>query len=153
MGLFDYPLKKVSKYLIQRSHRWQGKSPLRSLGLWGLKVNKYGHITIDTADTIDLIEQYGSPLLVVNQKNLIKDAQTAINAFRRAPVGSKILYSYKTNCIPGILRQIHNFGIGAEVISPYELWLAEQLNVQGDMIVYNGVSKSEESIRRAIEKG
>ena len=37
------------------------------------------------------------------------------------------------------------------MISPYELWLAEQLNVPGEEIVYNGVNKTEESLARAIE--
>jgi diaminopimelate decarboxylase len=43
--------------------------------------------------------------------------------------------------------------IGAEVISPYELWLAEQLSVPGNMILYNGVDKTDESLERAIQMG
>src|SRR6267143_660866 len=80
-----------------------------------------------------------------NKRCLMKDAEELQKAFKGAPEGSKILYSYKTNCIPGILKPLHEAGIGAEVISPYELWLAEQLGVPGDMILYNGVDKSDAS--------
>jgi len=45
---------------------------------------------------------------------------------------------------------MHEAGIGAEVISPYELWLAEKLDVPGDMILYNGVDKSDASLESAI---
>ena len=45
---------------------------------------------------------------------------------------------------------MHELGIGAEVISPFELWLAERLGLPGERILYNGVDKSEESIERAV---
>lgn len=152
MALFKYLFKLLSRYFVRKSWRLQQKSPLRDLTLWGLEVSRKGHMSIGEMDLLDLVEHYGSPLLVVNKKKLVEDAQQAIDAFQGMSEGSKILYSYKTNCIPGILREMHGLGIGAEVISPYELWLAEQLDVPGEMIVYNGVSKSEESIRRAIER-
>lgn len=150
MNFFNYCFNKASQILIKKSLQGQLKSQLRNLGLWDLEVNNQGHIAVDGIDTLDLLDQYGSPLLVVNKKMLASDIQQTKSAFSNAPAGSKILYSYKTNCIPGILSEIHNLGVGAEVISPYELWLAEQLQVPGELIVYNGVNKTDESIRRAI---
>jgi diaminopimelate decarboxylase len=135
------------------SRSWQSKSGAGNLELWGLELNSNGHLSVQGIDTLDLISQFGSPLLVVNKRRLMKDVDELKQAFRRAPEGSKILYSYKTNCIPGILNSIHEAGIGAEVISPYELWLAEQLGVPGDMILYNGVDKSDASLESAIRMG
>lgn len=152
MSLFRYVWRWLSRYLVWRSWRRQQNSLLRDVALWGLEVNAQGRMSIEGMDASALVEQHGSPLLVVNKAQLMRDAQVVLDAFREAPQGSKVLYSYKTNCVPGILREIHDVGIGAEVISPYELWLAEQLGVSGDMIVYNGVGKTEESIRRAIER-
>jgi diaminopimelate decarboxylase len=86
----------------------------------------------------------------VNGRRLKKDAADIVDAMKKAPVGSQVLYSYKTNCIPGILREVHDLGIGAEVISPYELWLAERQGLPGEHILYNGVDKDEESIERAV---
>ena len=81
---------------------------------------------------------------------MLEDAAAIQEAVKGCGRGSKVIYSYKTNCIPGVLTEIHKVGIGAEVISPYELWLAEQLKVPGSEVVYNGVNKTEESLIRAI---
>jgi len=152
MTLVRYLLSWLSRYLVLRSWKRQKNSLLRDVALWGVEVNAQGRMSIDGMDALTLVEQHGSPLLVVNKAQLMRDAQAVLDAFREGPRGSKVLYSYKTNCVPGILREIHRVGIGAEVISPYELWLAEQLGVPGDMIVYNGVGKTEESLRSAVER-
>ena len=147
-------LFRLCEAILQRMSRsWQRKSGVRDLGLWDLELNSGGHLSVQGIDTLDLVSQLGSPLLVVNKRRLMKDAEELQTAFERAPKGSKILYSYKTNCIPGILKPLHQAGIGAEVISPYELWLAEQLGVPGDMILYNGVDKSDASLESAIRMG
>lgn len=140
----------VSRLLQRRSQRWQTESQFRNLSQWDLSANDKGHIEVEGVDVVELIEQYGSPLFVCNYGRLAKDALQIKNALSQMAPGGKVLYSYKTNCIPAILEQIHDLGIGAEVVSPYELWLANELGVAGNMIVYNGVSKTEESIRRAI---
>ena len=87
---------------------------------------------------------------MVNGKRLKEDAADILKAMKLAPAGSQTFYSYKTNCIPGILKKMHGLGIGAEAISPYELWLAERLGLSGERILYNGVDKNEESIERAV---
>lgn len=145
----DWLIQRISSFVLRRSFRWQAESQLRNLDLWRLSINEFGHIAVDGMDVTDLVKRFGSPLLVVNKKKLLEDISQMQDALAPAPSGSRIFYSYKTNCIPGILEEIHNKQIGAEVISPYELWLAERLGVPGDMIIYNGVNKTEESIERA----
>ena len=140
-------------YFIRRSLKNQQKTGSQDLGLWGLSLNEKSHLAVNRVDTLDLLSTYGSPLLVVNRRKLLEDATSIQNAVKRCSQGSRVVYSYKTNCIPGILKEIHGVGIGAEVVSPYELWLAEQLKVPGEEIVYNGVNKTEESLVRAIELG
>jgi diaminopimelate decarboxylase len=139
--------------LLKISRSWQIRSGVRDLGLWGLDNSRNGHLSVQGLDTLDLVAEFGSPLLVVNKNRLTRDVDDLREAFKRAPSGSKILYSYKTNCIPGILAPMHAVGIGAEVISPYELWLARELGVPGEMILYNGVDKSDESLESAIRMG
>ena len=53
-----------------------------------------------------------------------------------------VVYSYKTNPLPGVLRELHGYGAGAEVISHFELWLALQLGVPPPRIVFNGPAKT-----------
>jgi diaminopimelate decarboxylase len=99
----------------------------------------------------ELLERFGSPLFVVDAKMLRSNAA----AFQAVPAGAsrgcEVFYSYKTNPIEAVLRELHAAGVGAEVISPYELWLALRLGVPPERILYNGPGKSDESIRTAIE--
>jgi diaminopimelate decarboxylase len=63
-----------------------------------------------------------------------------------------VFYSYKTNPVSFVLSTLHGEGIGAEVISAYEFWLARRLGVPADRIIYNGPVKSESSVRDAIQQ-
>lgn len=151
MSLVSPILKTAARILGKKSQQWQLLSPLQDLSLWDCDVNLSGNMLIANSDSVELVKKHGSPLLVVNNQKLKKDANAILKAMNQAPQGSRVLYSYKTNCIPGIIKKIHGVGIGAEVISPYELWVAEQLQVPGDMIVYNGVDKTADSLCRAIK--
>jgi diaminopimelate decarboxylase len=146
-------LQSVRRVLLERSYAAQRSGAARDLALWDLRLNDKGHMSIGGLDAIDLLDQFGSPLLVVHHDTLIHHAADMIRALSIAPDGSKVFYSYKTNCIPGVLMELHALGIGAEVISPYELWLAHRLGVPGGSIIYNGVAKTDESLELAIRMG
>src|SRR5438046_8806553 len=136
----------ISKHLLKRSYVRQRLNAIRDLSLWDLETNGLGHLSVGGLDAVELVTRFGSPLLVVHQKNLLRHAKEMLQALAIAPSGSKVFYSYKTNCIPGILAELHAVGIGAEVISPFELWLADRLGVPGQMVIYNGVDKTNDSL-------
>ena len=140
----------VKNLLLKRSFARQRKGRVSDLALWDLEVNDRGHVSIGGADALDLLDEFGSPLMVVHQSALVRHAREIVAALKIAPAGSRVFYSYKTNCIPGILSELHTAGLGAEVISPYELWLADQLGVRGDDVIYNGVDKTDESLDLAV---
>jgi diaminopimelate decarboxylase len=99
-----------------------------------------------------LLEEWGSPLHVVHGSKLAQN----LDDFRRprsGDVSCEVYYSCKTNPVPGVLRRLRELGAGIEVISPYELWLAEQAGFPPEMVIYNGPAKSEDSLRDAIERG
>jgi len=140
----------VKKFLLKRSFESQRKSRARDLSLWDLQINDRGRLAVGGLDAVELLEQFGTPLLVVHHGALIRHTREMIDAISAGPAGSRVFYSYKTNCIPGILREMHAMGVGAEVISPYELWLAQQLGMTGDDVIYNGVDKTDDSLDLAI---
>lgn len=119
---------------------------------WGLSVGANGRLCHGDVDLSELTERFGSPLHVVDGARLDAAAAAALEPHRSGE-GADIFYSYKTNPVPAVLRRLHGAGIGAEVISAYELWLALELGVPGDRIIYNGPAKSPESIETAIRSG
>lgn len=113
---------------------------------WGLAVGSNGTLHSDGVDLAELARREGTPLHVVRGDRLDQAARAAVEVADDADVFA----SYKTNPVPGVLARLHQHGIGAEVVSPYELWLAQRLGVPGFRLIYNGPSKSSASISEAI---
>jgi len=120
---------------------------------WGFEINKEDHLVIGGCDSIKLAEEFGTPLHVIDKTKLLADYNRFKEAFRKPGLNAEVFYSYKTNCLPGMLQMLHKNGAGAEVISHYELWLAIKLGVNPDKIVFNGPNKSLDSLRLAVQHG
>jgi diaminopimelate decarboxylase len=105
------------------------------------------------APLASLLDRWGSPLHVVDAARLVANAA----AFTARPDGvdraCEVYYSYKTNPVPGVLRILHAHGVGAEVASAYELWLALRLGVDPARVVFNGPARSPEGTELALRRG
>jgi diaminopimelate decarboxylase len=120
---------------------------------WGLSIGPNGTMWSGAVDLEQLARREGTPLHVVRADLLDRNAVAAVEATQPGAPRCEIFFSYKTNPVPGVLRRLHATGVGAEVISPYELWLAFRLGVPAERIIYNGPAKSVESIRLAVRSG
>jgi diaminopimelate decarboxylase len=120
------------------------------LATWGLSTTPEGRLAYEGQDLHALLDRFGSPLHVVLGRRLDENAAMFLAKPAGAERAPEVYYSYKTNPIPGVLTRLHAQGIGAEVISPYELWLALQLGVEPAKIVFNGPAKSDDSIEMAL---
>lgn len=99
-----------------------------------------------------ILEQYGSPVHLLSTEKLRQNAHAMMYGHQQNKL-LNVYYSYKTHPIPRVLQLLHSYGVGAEVISPYELWLALHLGVDPQKIIYNGPAKSDASIETAISRG
>ncbi len=119
---------------------------------WGLTDDSQRGLMLQGLALAELLKKWGSPLHVVDAGVLQANAQ----CFQRpygAAAGCEVFYSYKTNPVPGVLRVLHDQGIGAEAISHHELWLARKMGMPPERIIFNGPGKSIESIRDAVRMG
>jgi len=151
-------LSHQSKRLVKRVLRpvlGGSRAPVRASEPehWGLTRTKSGALALEGVVLHELGKQCGFPLHIVNAARLRDNARRFLSAVVGGAPGCEVFYSYKTNPVPGVLSALHALGMGAEVISHYELWLARQLGVPPDKIVFNGPAKSEASVREAIVAG
>lgn len=119
---------------------------------WQLTENDDQGLKLRGTPLQQLVAQWGSPLHVVDAEALRSNVRSFLMPHGK-PSGCEVFYSYKTNPIPGMLRLMHDLGVGAEAISHYELWLAQRMGMPPERIVYNGPGKSTESIREAVALG
>jgi diaminopimelate decarboxylase len=143
------------KELLKRGLRLALRGSKPSHGIppqhFGLTTGSDGTLLLEGLALSQLASEHGSPLHVVNRARLRENARRFVDTAAEPGPACEVFYSYKTNPVPGVLTELHAAGVGAEVISHYELWLALQLGVPPERIVYNGPAKSEASIRQAIE--
>lgn len=120
---------------------------------WDAEVNAAGHLSLGGCDTVELAREFGTPLHVVHRARLEKNFTAFRDAFAARWPKVVLGTSYKTNPLPGVIRELHRLGSWAEVISHFELWLALQLGMPGERIIYNGPAKTHESLLLAVRHG
>ena len=108
---------------------------------------------IDGLSVKKLVNDFGSPLFVVSAKTIRENLKRFRTEFSTRYPRVEVAYSYKVNCLSGVLEIIHNEGAWAEVASGFEYELARRIGVSGKSIVFNGPYKKKEEIEKAIEEG
>lgn len=150
---FEHAARAQTKRALRGVVRSFPRGEAWTLATWGLARSADGGLVRGDVALGELLERYGSPLYVLDELRLADN----IASFRAAPPGAmracEAFYSYKTNPVPGVLKMIHARGVGAEAASPYELWLALELGVPPERIVFDGPAKTPEAVALAIDRG
>lgn len=121
---------------------------------WGLSRDEQGHLTVQGTALADLVARHGGgPLHVVDGDAVRRNVAAFDQRDEQGRPRVEVYYSYKSNPVPGVLQFLHELGIGAEVTSHLELWMALQIGVPPQHIIFNGPGKSDEGLRLAIESG
>jgi diaminopimelate decarboxylase len=114
-----------------------------------------GHLRIEGCDAVDLVQRFGSPLFVVSEDQIRRNArrfQTAFGAgWRHGPV--TLMPAAKANWARAVLRVLAEEGCGADVYSSGELSGCLDAGIPAASISVNGVPKDPDHVRRAIEVG
>ena len=95
----------------------------------------------------DIINSQNTPFYLYSQKNI---EENYINL--KTSLKSEIFYAVKANSNQAILRIIKNCGSGADVVSSGELERALEAGFEPNKIIFEGVGKSKEDIKYAIDK-
>ena len=114
---------------------------------------------LSTADVTDipdaraLVEEFGSPLFVVNESRLRDDFRRFRDAFTMPGIDATVAYSIKTNYLPAVCATLKQEGAAAEVVSEMEYDLARALGYEGSEIIFNGPHKARRTLERAVGEG
>lgn len=107
------------------------------------------HLTIGGTDTTELAEKYGTPLYVTNESRVLENFHAYTTAFPNAD----IYFAAKANGSFAILRLLARAGAGADVFSYGELYLALLAGIPREKILFNGNSKTDFELQKAVELG
>ncbi|OGU77389.1 MAG: diaminopimelate decarboxylase, partial [Ignavibacteria bacterium RBG_16_35_7] len=107
--------------------------------------------SIDEVAVSKLVEEYGSPLFVMSERQLRNNQQNAIRIFRTRYPKVQFAWSYKTNYLNAVCSVFHQEGSLAEVVSEFEYDKAKLLGIKGSNIIFNGPDKSRAALQKAIK--
>ncbi|MBC6108903.1 diaminopimelate decarboxylase [Pedobacter sp. CCM 8938] len=121
-------------------------------------MNKFGTRTdfdpvkeIEGVTVKSLVEQYGSPVFVLSEKQIRRNYQSAVRSFKTRYPKVQFAWSYKTNYLNAVCKIFHQEGSWAEVVSGFEYHKALGNGVSGNQIIFNGPDKKEADLILAIE--
>lgn len=112
------------------------------------------HLWIEGCDTVELAERFGTPIYVVSENQLRRNARRLVEAFStRWPGPVHILPSIKANSVLALRRILSGEGLGCDTFGPSELWAALACGVPPALISVNGTGKSAELVDEAVAAG
>ncbi len=109
------------------------------------------HLHLEQVRLATLAEQFGTPLFIYSEAAIL----ASLAAYQRGLAGRRALvcYAMKANSSLGILRLLAAAGCGFDIVSGGEL---ERVLVAGgdpQRIIFSGVGKTREEMRRALDVG
>ena len=114
-----------------------------------------GHLWMEECDVVELARRFGTPLYVVSEDQLRRNARRIGAAFAAAwPDGpTSLLPSLKANLSLALRAVLNAEGLGADTFGPGELHAALAAGTTPEMISVNGSVKDAELVRRAVAAG
>lgn len=114
-----------------------------------------GHLFIEECNSLDLIQQFGSPLFVMSEDQIRRNVRRFQASFQKGwPDGPvKVLPAAKANWLPAVQRILASEGCGCDIYSSGELTVALEAGCEPQFISVNGVPKDEAHIYRSIREG
>jgi diaminopimelate decarboxylase len=97
-------------------------------------------------------EAVGTPVYVYSKQELLRRANAYLTAAAAIP-NHLVCYAIKANGNPHLLRLLAEAGMGADVTSGGELFLALKAGFAPDKILFSGVGKTRQEIEMALEAG
>lgn len=119
-----------------------------------LTINAQGHLAFSGYDTVQLAQEYGTPLMLMDEaviRNRCREYKDAMA--RYLPAGSHPLYASKALSIKRMYELMAEENMGIDVVSSGELYTAVCAGFPMEKAFFHGNSKTDADIRFAIEHG
>jgi diaminopimelate decarboxylase len=142
------------QYLPHPSSADTLRSPNQFLLPLTAQVNDSDHLEVGGCDVKALVEQFGSPLYILDEVTLRAACQQYRDAFKQYyPGESQVLYASKAwNCL-AVCAIVGSEGLGIDVVSGGELYTALEAGLSPGKLYLHGNNKSQDELQLAIGSG
>lgn len=116
------------------------------------QINENGNLQIGGCDVVDLAEQYGTPLYVIDEttlRSICADYKKAFSGYEKV----NMMFASKSLCTMAVSKILHQEGFGFDVVSGGEIYTVYKSGVDMSKVLFNGNNKSFDELTLAIELG
>jgi len=114
------------------------------------EVNEKGHLVIGGCDSIELAEEFGTPLYVFDEFGLRNKCAEFRAEFGQRYADTTVVYAGKAFINRALALIMKEEGLGLDVVSGGELSIAHSVDFPLDKVYFHGNNKSAEEIRLAL---
>lgn len=141
-------------YLPKLNNTQVNSSPNQELLPLSAKVNSQDRLEIGGVDVTKLVQQFGSPLYILDEETLRTACRQYVEAMAKYyPGASQVLYASKAWSCLAICAIAFSEGLGIDVVSGGELYTALEAGVTADKLYLHGNNKSKGELTLAISSG
>lgn len=117
-------------------------------------IGENGHLTFAGQDTVALCEQYGTPLMLLDENRVRHNMSVYVNAMKKHfTSGSHPLLASKALCFRGIYKIAAEEGMFTDIVSAGELYVAKSAGFPMENAFFHGSNKSDAAISMAMDMG
>src|SRR5699024_2235122 len=116
-----------------------------------MEINRQGHLIIGGLNSIDLVEEHGSPLYVMDEDLIRNNCRLFKKSFSNDDVETEVVYASKAFLTLAMCQLIDEEGLSLDVVSGGELYTAIKAKFPVNKIHMHGNNKSREELTMAIE--
>jgi diaminopimelate decarboxylase len=117
------------------------------------RVNSHGHLEVGGMDTLELAEQFGTPLYLFCEESLRGQCRAFLDGFRGLHQQTEVVYAAKAYLGLALAQLLQEEGMGLDVVSAGELAVAQAVDFPPERIYFHGNNKSRQELERALEYG
>ena len=117
-----------------------------------LTVNDKNHLVIGGCDCVDLVNEFGTPLYVMDEDRIRQNARAYKNAIDKYYDGNGMaLYASKALSAMFMYRIMAEEGLGVDVVSGGELYTALKAGFNAGNIYFHGNNKTTDELIMAVD--
>ncbi|HZK48466.1 MAG TPA: diaminopimelate decarboxylase [Thermoleophilia bacterium] len=115
--------------------------------------NSAGRLEIDGCDVVGLAGEFGTPLVIYEEKTLVDQCRRYMAAFRAHTDDFEVIYASKAFCCVSICQLIEREGLSLDVSSGGEYYTGLVAGFPTQRMFFHGNNKTEAELRYALENG
>lgn len=119
----------------------------------GSTVDERGHLIVGGCDTVELARELGTPLYVYDERTIRIRCAEYRDTLAAAYPNSLVIYASKAFTSPMLLQILAQEGLGLDVVSGGELYVAKVAGFPMEKVYFHGNNKGADELALALDLG